>query len=108
MILGRSEPGEDGSKPPWDTAPERSGVCPAAEIHSPGERDEMCRRKPGSRAFQHSWDVEEELKTVSRVFPNTDSANKSGERTYSGTREAEVHERQPERPLRLARSLLAL
>lgn len=47
------------------------------------------------------------LKTVSWTFPNTDSADKSGEWTYSSARKARVRERQPKRPLRFAWSLVA-
>lgn len=47
------------------------------------------------------------IKTVSRTFPNTDSADKSGKWTYSDTRKARVREKQPKRPLSCARSLVA-
>lgn len=44
-----------------------------------GSMAEVCRSRSVSWAFLHLWDVEGELKTVSQIFPNTDSADKSGE-----------------------------
>lgn len=73
-----------------------------------GSMAEVCRSKSVSWACWHLRDAEGELKTVSQMFPNLDSANKSGEWTYSGAKEARVCERQPEWLLRLAGSLVAL